>query len=326
MPGLRVLRKWQAGLEAVRGTSAAATRRFHATGMLTKQQPGFWPKLDVGGFDALGDRQPLLIAASGNPEMPASFEDFAWWLQLAVKGGVAGVQIAATTAYRYTFLPSESADDLKSGTFEWGDDFQAWKSVFGMVNQLTIKGAPGVPLQLSVSLVAKDRVEAAFTAALANRQVETILGRRATLYIDEPAGAIGTTAVAGRLIGFEHTIRNALGGFYTMDDADGGALSDVTRDHREFETKLRYRFNNILEYQKWAANTERLVKVKFSGSDAGGGNLRECSFYLPGRYEDHTLGDENGATTVDMTLRQRVNTALAYASKYEVVNALAALP
>lgn len=326
MPGLRVLRKWQAGLEAVRGTGVAATRRFHATGMLAKQQPGFWPKLDVGGFDALGDRQPLLIAASGNPEMQASFEDIAWWLLFGVRGDVVGAQIAATTAYRRTYVPSESADDLKSGTFEWGDDFQAWKSVFGMVDQLTIKGAPGEPLQLSVSLVAKDRVEAAFTAALENRKVETILGRRATLYIDEPAGAIGTTAVAGRLIGFEHTIRNALGRFNTMDDADGGTLSDITRDHREFETKIRYRFNNILEYQKWAANNERLIKVRFVGSDAGGGNLRELSFFLPGRYEDHTIGDQDGATTVEMTLRQRVNAALAYASKYEVVNALAALP
>lgn len=325
MPGLKVLRKWQATLEVTRGLDLACTRKFHATGGLEKMQPGHWPMLDVGGFDRRRDRYALLVEAGGQVECPVSFEDLAWWLQLGVKGGVAGVQEGATTAYRRTFTPSSAADDISSATFEWGDDFQAWQSNFGMVDQLSIKGAPGEPLTMTAAIVAKNRDETAFTAALTDRQVEVVLGRRATLYIDEPGGAIGTTAVAGRLIGFEHTIKNKLARFYTMDDADNGALSDVTRDDREFDTKLRYRFNNVLEYQKWAANTERLISVKFVGSDAGVGFPRRAQFYLPGWYEDTKIGEQDGAVTIEMSQKSRYSAALGYAASYQVVNALAAL-
>ena len=158
------------------------------------------------------------------------------------------------------------------------------------------------------------------------RQVEPVLGRRATLYIDEPGGAIGTTAVAGRLLGFEHTLE--LGGerLYTMDDADGGKFNDVLRGARAAMTKLLFRFNNRAEYDKWAASTERLVSVKFVGSDAGGGNLRRFQLFAPGYWEDAPLGLQGETPTIEMTLNQRNSTALGYATKYETVNAVAALP
>jgi hypothetical protein len=328
MAGLKVLRKWQAAIEAARGTDLPATRKFHATGGLERIQPGFWPMLDVGGFDRRRDRYALLVQAGGQLQCPLSFEDFAWWLQPAVKGAVAGVQEGATTAYRYTFVPTAAVDDLKSLTLQWGDDAISWKSNFAMVDQLSIKGAPGEPLTMSVAIVAKNRDAGAFTGALGDRQVEAVLGRRSTLYIDEPGGAIGTTAVAGKLIGFEHTIKNKLGRFYTMDDADAGALSDVTRDDREFETKLRYRFNSTAEYDKWSANTERLVSVKFLGTDASGNGtfFRRAQFYLPGWYEDHKISEQDGAVTAEMTFNSRNSAALGYAASYQVVNALAALP
>lgn len=327
MAGLKVLRKFQAALEAARGTDLPATRKFHATGGLEKLQPGHWPMLDVGGFDRRRDRYALLIEAGGQLTMPVSFEDIPWWLQAAAKGAVAGVLVSGT-AFRYTFVPTAAVDDLKSMTIQWGDDFQPWVANFCMIDTLEIKGAPGEPLTMTVGIFAKNRVEGAFTAALGDRQVEVVLGRRSTLYIDEPAGAIGTTAVAGRLIGFQHKISNKLGRFYTMDDADAGALSDITRDDRVFDTKLRYRFNNVLEYQKWRDNVERLIKVKFVGSDASVGPSvpRELSFYLPGVYEDHKITEQDGAVTIDMSMNSRLNAGLAYAAKYDVVNALAALP
>jgi hypothetical protein len=195
-----------------------------------------------------------------------------------------------------------------------------------MVDSIEIKGAPGEPLTMTVAIVAKDRVEATFTGSLSDRQVEVALGRRGTLYIDEPGGTIGTTAVAGRLIGFEHRIKNNLARFYTMDDADGGALSDITRDDRVFETKLRYRFNNVAEYQKWAANTERLISVKFEGTLAGTGFPRRAQFYLPGWYEDTKIGEQDNAVTIEMTHNSRYSAALGYAASYQVVNALATLP
>jgi hypothetical protein len=328
MAGLTVLRKWQAALESARGTDLACTRKFHATGGLEKLQPGHWPMLDVGGFDRRRDRYALLVEAGGQAEMPVSFEDLAWWLQLAVKGGVTGVQEGVTTAYRYTFVPTAAVDDLKSATLEWGDDFQAWQANFAMVDQLEIKGAPGEPLTMTAAIVAKNRDESTFTAALGDRQVEVVLGRRAALYIDEPGGTIGTTAVAGKLIGFEHKISNKLARFYTMDDADNGALSDITRDDRVYDTKLRYRFNSVSEYQKWAANTERLISVKFTGTDASGNGsfFRRAQFYLPGWYEDAVIGEQDGAVTIEMTLNSRYSAALGYAASYQVVNALAALP
>lgn len=324
--GLKVLRKWQAAIEAARGTDLPATRKFHATGGLERMQPGHWPMLDVGGFDRRRDRYALLVEAGGQVECPVSFEDLAWWLQFAVKGAVAGVQEGATTAYRYTFIPTAASDDLKSATLEWGDNVIAWQANHCMVDALEIKGAPGEPLTMTAAIVAKNRDQAAFTGALSDRQVEVVLGRRATLYIDEPGGTIGTTAVAGKLLGFEHQISNKLARLYTMDDADSGALSDIIRDDRVFETKLRYRFNSATEYDKWAANTERLVSVKFVGSDAGVGFPRRVQFYLPGWYEDTKIGEQDGAVTVEMSLQSRYSAALGYAASYQVVNALAALP
>lgn len=325
MPGLKILRKWQAGLEVTRGTAIAATRKFHATGALEKAQPGFWPALDVGSFDQRRDRYPLLIEAGGQAVCPVSFEDVAWWMQLAAKGAVAGVQEAATTAYRYTHTPSTDSDDVKTATFEWGDDFQAWRAPFGMVSKLEIKGAANSALEMTATIIAKDRETTAFTAALTDRQVEVVLGRRATLYIDEPGGVIGTTAVAGRLLGIEHALDIAPDRFYTMDDADGGKISDLLRGARLASTKLLYRFNNRAEYDKWAANTERLVSVKFVGADAGVGFPRRFQIYAPGYYEDAKIGEQGNSVTVEMTLNQRYSASLGYATKYESVNALAVL-
>lgn len=325
MPGIRTLRTWQAGLEAVRGTAVAATRKIAATGALDKSQPGYYPDLDIASFDRRRDRFPLLIEAGGQIQCPVSYEDIPWWLQLVARGGVAGVQIGATTAYTYTHTPTQ-ADDLKSATFEYGDDFQGWQAPFGMVNKLSIKGTQKDALTMTAEIIAKDKIPQAITAALTDRQVETVLGRTSTLYIDEPGGVIGTTAVAGRLLGIEHELDLGLERLYTMDSADGAKLSDILRGPRLAMTKLLYRFNNRAEYDKWAANTDRLVKVKFSGSDAGGGNLRTFSIFAPGYYEDAKIGESGQAVTVEMTLNQRYSSGLGYATKYETVNALAALP
>lgn len=326
MPGLRALRKWQAAIEAARGTPLPATRRFDATGQIDKLQPGYYPDHDVASFDRRGDRLPLLIEAGGTIECDLSFEDAPWWLQLIAKGGVAGVQEGATTAYRYTHTPTADADDVKTATFEWGDDFQAWRAAFGFLNKLTIKGAPGEVLRMTAEVFTKDREPQAFTAALGVRQVERVLGRRATLYIDEPGGAIATTAVAGRLLGFEHTLELGAERLYTMDDADAGQFSDIMRGARVAATKLLFRWNSRAEYDKWAANTERLVSVKFVGSDAGVAFPRRFQVFAPGYWEDAPLGLQGETPTIEMTLNQRNSAALGYATKYETVNALAALP
>jgi hypothetical protein len=326
MAGIKILRKWQAGLEAVPGTGVVATRKFAALGSIEKKQPGFYPDLDVESLDRRRDRFALLIEAGGKCEFPWSFEDGPWWMQLGAKGGVAGVQIGATTAYRYTHTPTTNADDRKTATFEWGDDFQAWQCPFGKVNKLNIKGTPASALMASVDFFAKDRIPQAFTAALGDRQIETVLGRTSTLYIDEPGGAIGTTAVAGRLLGYEHELVIEDDRLYTMDNADAGKIADLPAGARKGMTKFLFRFNNRAEYDKWAANIQRLIAVKFNGTDAGAGNLREYKHYAPGWYEDTKIAEQGNSVTIEMVLNQAYSTTLGYQTKYEHVNALAALP
>jgi hypothetical protein len=326
MAGIKVLRKWQAGLESTPGTGVAATRRFGALGSIEKKQPGFYPNLDVESLDRRRDRFALLVEAGGKISFPWTYEDGPWWMQLLAKGGVAGVQIGGTAAYRYTHTPTTNADDRKTATFEWGDDFQAWKAVFGKANKLSIKGTPGGPLEGNVEIFAKDRATTTFTGALNDRQVETVLGRTATLYIDEPGGTIKTTIVAGRLLGYEHELAIADDRLYTMDNADGGLLSDIPPGERTGMTKFLFRFNNRAEYDKWAANTQRLIAVKFNGTDAGGGNLREYVHYAPGWYEDTKIAEQGNSITIEMSLNQAYSTVLGYATKYEHVNALVTLP
>src|SRR6266542_2219854 len=150
MPGgLNTLQKAQAGIEAVRGTGIAATRivYFDRGAWFDELIGRDFPNEDRNSFiehyrNFTTSRMATLAGVAN-----ATFEDAAWFLQSFAKGAVAGV-LSNTTVYTYTFTPTAAADDLKTITWEIGNDTQAYQLPYGIGNQIEFSWVGGQPVKM----------------------------------------------------------------------------------------------------------------------------------------------------------------------------------
>src|SRR6266566_2641318 len=148
--GLNTLQKAQAGIETVRGTGIAATRIVYL-------DRGPWPDEAIGRQFPDEDRNSFiqnyrnLLVSRGPVAFPAlanaTFEDIAWYLQPFAKGAVTGV-LSNTTVYTYTFSPTAATDDLKTITWEVGNDTQAYQIPYCLGQKLVLSWVGGQPVKM----------------------------------------------------------------------------------------------------------------------------------------------------------------------------------
>lgn len=322
------LRRLQAALETVRGTDLAATRRVYATGHMEKDIELLSPAEDRGTFIS-NYRSTLGVVTAALPlEGGVSYEDLAWWLQLALKGGVTGT-LRAVTAYDYIFVPTPSTDDLKSATFEWGDDTQAFQSNYCMVDTLEISGALNSYWTFSVGLIGNDMLPTTFTGALADRTVEDVNTYLTKLAIGA-AGAVPSAYMTGRFIGFKLTINNKLSRKYFADGVSP-ALGGMGRGKREFTLELTFEGNaaTITERGVWEAGTSRVARITAEGSAIAGSTgpvKRTVDIVFPGKWQAYAVGERDTNTIFTAMLRNEYDATLAYDLSATVTNALVTLP
>lgn len=259
------LERAQAKIEAVRGTPEASTNRV-LYGRFTRtveKQPtdepeatGTWHGRDEGGF-AQGVTR---VSYSYTERM--TFEDMAWWLQLALRGGVAGVSDAHATnpAYTWTFTPSTTEDNLSTATIEGGDPDNVHKSHMLAVQQASFRfdQSQSPYWQMDASIMARGVDVAAFTASVADRAREAIRAAGVKVYADEGATAIGTTQLLGVVRSGVITVNNNLEEKIFAEDidqvaADFGRGEQLVTAEIVLEQKDRTRLTDFLtgETQKF---------------------------------------------------------------------------
>jgi hypothetical protein len=271
---------------------------------------------------------PGLIDAKFPFEGTVSYEDLAWWFQLALKGGVTGV-LGNTTVYTYTFVPTTTVDDLKSATFEWGDDTQAWKSGFGMVDKFEMSAALNEGLKFKADVVVDDWATATFTGALSDRIVEDAVAHLAKLAIGN-AGAVPSSYMTGRFIGFKLTIENNLNPKSFMDGV-GTKYTGMGRERRNYTLECTFEGNaaTVTEKASYDAGTARVARLTITGSNIAGSSPttpKSIDIVLPGVWTSYDVGDRDTNTIFTGTLKAQYDATLGYDLSAAVANALSALP
>jgi hypothetical protein len=211
--GEKALRRLQAGLETTRGTAVPATRKVYGELEPHRDQPRKFAMEDRGIFTDKFRANAKLVDAAFKMKSDLTFEDLPYWLDMLLKGGVVATG-SATVGYTYQYVPDQSSDSLKTRTFEWGDDSIAWQGSFATLDSLDVNVALDDSASLDMTGFVKEWFPqgtggfTGFTAALAERAVESVEGWHARIFIDPGASAPGTTQVTGRLVSAKIAVKN----------------------------------------------------------------------------------------------------------------------
>lgn len=326
-----ILRLTQAGIESTRGTGVAATRKVYA-----QVSPSFERAIreftDTSGSYAARrrlayQRQRVSFAVT---EL-LSYEDWAWWLQLAVKGGVTGVTDGGSPApgYTYTFTPSLATDDLKSITLEWNHVGNAYESTQVMVNSFTIRIDPDNEggWMLDADLLARDLATTTHTGAISDRSTEVIKAPTTKLYIDDTT--IGSTQVTAKLISASVTGNNNIHFKAFAEDEAAFAANKVGRGQRTYNAQIVLEFDSDTEFAKYraAAGTKRYVRLLTEGSEIHNAPAYKTSqIDMNGYWESISWGNREGNIIATFGLSCFYDAVSGYDAKFTVINALATLP
>lgn len=322
------LRKLQAALESARGTDLPATRKVYALAHMTKDLNFQVPEEDRGTFikqyrSTLGIATAAMAASGG-----LTYEDFPWWNQLWLKGGVAGV-VRGVTAYDYTFVPTPGSDDLKSATFEWGDDTQEFDMNFGMVDTFTITGALDSFWHFDAGVIGSTMAPSTFTGALSDRTCEDINTYLTKLAVGA-AAAVPSSYMTGRFIGFKLDGKNNLNRKW-FADGTSPAIGGMGRGKREFTLEATMEGNaaTMTERGVWEAGTNRVARITATGSAIAGSTgpvLRTADIVLPGKWSAVVVGERDTNTIGTFTMMSEYDATLAYDISVVATNGLVTLP
>lgn len=326
------LRKTLAGLEGTRGTSATVTRKLYEQIRLMDAYEPLDFDENAGSYDTKRTFLHGPVNVTGTAEGPVSFEDFPWWLELGVKGGVTGTSDSGTPdpAYAYDFTPSTATDDLKSATMQHGVPDNVYRSVMVMVPEFTVKGDVDgdAAWMFSANLLARDltNLGGGFTAGVTDRDREFVKAAGTQLYIDDAAEDIGTTLVSGKFISFSLTWNNAIAPKRFMED-ETQISARIGRGPRQITGQVRLEFTDDTERAKYRSGATRAIRITRAGSVIHDAVTKAVTIDIPNAYW-LTPSDDPRENNMTLTYGFVAYTSadVGYPATIEVVNALSALP
>lgn len=309
-----MLKKVQAGLETIPGTGVAATRVVQADVM------GSYDKALATFANKTGTYAARRRALYGRENVGftltdiATFEDLAWHLQMAMKGGVAGVGDGnVPPAYEYDFTPSLATDDLKAATYEHGEPSNRYESNQVMTNSFTIRGdsdsddEPG--WMFEAEQLGLGWVPTTYTPALSILDTEPILMRGTKVYVDDDGAAFGTTQLLGKVISFSVTgnINRHFKAF--AEDEVGFAPNKTGRGERTFDAQLVLEFDDDDEFANYRSTDPvmRKIRIRREGSVINDGGVgpdvrKSATIDINGYWQSIAFGDREGNMTVTLGL------------------------
>ena len=235
--------------------------------------------------------------------------DVGFWVRLTfgadwtanVKIGVIET-IALSTNHVYT--PSlTSSNDQDSFSIEYGDDTQEWEVKYAQCERLELAFAMDDIMTLRADLFAHFAAKDNFTGALSDPTVEEITGNHCLVWIDGTWATLGTTPKTSLVKG--GTIRFPTG-LVPVRYADGTVeFSDVAENARQFEIELDMVVGTdaITEYDAYAADTLRAMRIQFIGPIIEGANTYTLTIDMLVKYtaEPELFGDSDGENVLSLS-------------------------
>lgn len=270
------LERAEAKIEAVRGVAETTMTRklypIHGGLVVTETKPVEDEPEQTGTYHAHTTPAFGLAVYRINYEETVTYEDIAWWLQMALKGGVAGVTTGSTPAgYTYTFVPDGASDTISTFTLVAGHTGNIYKFSRCAINRLTLRWNQDQAhsWRMTAEIWARDMTPgAAFNGALADRARERVLARGTVVYVDEPAGAIGATPVTGLIRSGSITIDNQLEDKAFSED-ETSVSADFARGEQLVTAELVREFKTDDEWAKMRAATTRKIRIQRTGPNIG---------------------------------------------------------
>ena len=170
-----------------------------------------------------------------------------------------------------------------------------------------------------------------FTPSIAVSAVEEILFGMGKLYIDDTTATIGTTQKSNTFLSFDLDLDTGWKGQPTGDGRLDFTFAKYTKASWTLRVTFEHDGSATAEKAKWIAGTERLVRIKVTGSAfAVAGSVyanKTLIIDVPGVWIDFTaLENDDGNDTVTGTLKGGYDATAALGGQIVVVNTLSALP
>ena len=330
---IKAYRKIQLGIETTAGTETDATVLWRGLGVPDDQLEFKWVDEDIG-FVSAHDRSYISKLGGGldMESTPVTFQQFPYILNSGVKTVTATTE-ATGSDYIWTYaFPTTSTNTIKTCTIEGGDDQQEEQMLYAFVKSFKVTGNPDEALMMSATWVGRSLAPGTFTSSVAIPTVQSALFNKGKLYIDEPAGTMGTTLKSNTLIGMDLTCDT---GWTAVQTADGELYFSFLKHTREAMSLMcnitfEHDATAVAEKAAWRAQTGRQIRLSFTGNALTSVGTTysnyTINFDLCGAWEKFDkIADKNGNDIVTGTFRAAYDNTAADFATITVVNETATL-
>lgn len=276
--------------------------------------------------------------ATVDVEADLTYEDAAYFFQMAIKNATGAADGGSPNAYSYTFTPTLSSPDApRTKTIQVGDDTSGnqFYSEYTFATSLEISASIQERSRLRTSLVGRQLTAQAFTGSLSNtRSVESAVGQKWVLSLDDTGGTIGTTAYTGLITGFTWRLPQT---YEAHKAIDGNLYFNSAKAMPwcpELDLTLEVDTAAMGVRTDFKAGTRQLIRLQNTGSTvhAGTPTATAAKFIrIDGAYRITDWGvvgaSANGAVqTVQVRAMGEFDAAASLLFSVVVNNALSALP
>lgn len=321
----------RAALEVTRGTSLTPTRIIYAeaftpTNEVATIRPEEQRASYEGFFSAAAGPERSTVEMAGR----MSYDDMIWHANLFWKAVASGT--GAGTDKTWTFVPTNTSDDVKTTTIQLGDSAAIATSPgiqlsYCMGDEFNIhyeKNDDGAATFTSRLMSAKALTQiTAFTGALSDRVTVPVSCNNTVVKIDTTT--IGTTTDTA-VTAVDFTLNLSPVPFYTLDGTT--AAQAVYRPaHRTWTAQITRQYSNATEFSAYQAKTVRKIRVVTTSSTIIAGSAVPYSMQqdMYGVWTGRTYADVDGIVTEVLTLEPVFDTGTSSSTSLIVTNATASI-
>ena len=297
---LHTLYSARGALEGTKGTDLTPTRILYPTsGEETRSVDSIAISPLRNSYRPTTLVYPGLDKTSLKLSGPVLYDEQAFWLSLAVKGGITGSGGGADKTWAFT--PTAATDDVKSATLQYGwvGGPTLWKLNYCQVDKYTLHIEKGKELTYDVEIASsKAPTEiGAFTGALSDLVHVGAVGTGFNCSIDTTT--IGSTLDPLVLSADWELDKNTTVTYPA--NATGTGLDIVRANPETWKLTLTRMYGTNTERTAYIAKTERKIRLKVLGPSLGGSNYTfqlDCYGYI----DDISWAEVDGVTTEKITL------------------------
>lgn len=315
----------QIGVESTPGTAVSSNKKLLATMIEAGIQTS------VKMFRPLGSKYATVGAQAkewvqAKVSGPMVYTDIVYHLA-SIFNYAAPVQQGATTAYKWTFTPSQAAEDTaKTYTVECGSAVRAHEFAYGIFDSWGYSVNRDECSNKGSMLGQKISDGTTLTSSPTEIALQPVLPTEFVVYLDATAGGIGTTKLL-RVFNIEYEIASKVGTVWPVDSANSSFAA-----HVETEPKATLKLLVAADAQgmglltNMRAGDKRFIQVKAVGPIIASSYTWLFQHSLCGIVSAPSeFKDEGGVYAIEWTFEQVYDAGWAKSTVIEVNNTLTAL-